>query len=49
MGPVARLGNATGPISYAFEGTPLLTLGTVPQRLERGELAPWSVGWFLAP
>jgi len=48
LGVVARLGNGAEPVSYAFEGTPLFTLGTVPQRLERGELAPWSVGWFLA-
>ncbi|MDB5094581.1 MAG: Malto-oligosyltrehalose trehalohydrolase [Candidatus Eremiobacteraeota bacterium] len=49
LGVVARLGSATAPVSFAFEGAPLFTLGAVPPRLERGELAPWSVGWFLAP
>jgi maltooligosyltrehalose trehalohydrolase len=49
LGLIARLGDVAHPATYAIDGDPLFAFGDVPARLERGALAPWSVGWFLAP
>jgi maltooligosyltrehalose trehalohydrolase len=46
---VANLGAAPATVSYDAAGVRVFALGDVPARAERAALAPWSVGWFLAP
>ena len=46
---VANLGGEPADASYAAGGARIFTLGDVPERARAATLAPWSVGWFLAP